>query len=212
MTRLLHIESSPRKSRSASREVAHAFIEAYRAEHADASLETLDLWRTPLPEFDGPALEAKYAGLSGTPLTDAQRNAWSGIHALAQPLHDADTLLLSVPLWNFSIPYKLKHFIDAVSQKDVLFSFDPQAGFGGLLRGKRAVVVYARGLDYARDSITPSERFDFQKPFVEAWLQFVGVEDIETVIVEKTLFGPELETAARLEACAKAEALARARP
>ena len=211
MTKLLHIESSPRKSRSASREVAQAFIEAYRAAHPATSVETLDLWRTPLPEFDGAAMEAKYAGLSGSPLTDAQREAWSAIHALAKPLHDANTLLLSVPLWNFSIPYKLKHFIDAVSQKDVLFSFDDK-GFGGLLRGKRAVVVYARGLDYGRESITPAECFDFQKPYVEAWLRFVGVDNIETIVVEKTLFGPELDTAARRAACTSAEVLARARP
>ncbi|HEY3540805.1 MAG TPA: NAD(P)H-dependent oxidoreductase [Trinickia sp.] len=211
MTRLLHIESSPRKSRSASREVAHAFIEAYRSAHADASVETLDLWHTPLPEFDGAAMQAKYAGLAGTPLTDEQRDAWRAIHDLARPLHDAHTLLLSVPLWNFSIPYKLKHFIDAVSQKDVLFSFD-ERGFGGLLRDKRAVVVYARGLDYSRESITPAECFDFQKPYVEAWLRFVGIEDIETVVIEKTLFGPEVDIAARRDACASAEALARARP
>lgn len=211
MTRLLHIECSPRKSRSASREVAHAFIEAYRAAHADASVATLDLWHTPLPEFDGAAMQAKYAGLAGTPLSDEQRDVWSAIHALARPLHDADTVLLSVPLWNFSIPYKLKHFIDAVSQKDVLFSFD-EKGFGGLLRGKRAVVVYARGLDYAKEAFTPAESFDFQKPYVEAWLRFVGIDDIEAVVVEKTLFGPELDTAARREACASAEAMARARP
>jgi FMN-dependent NADH-azoreductase len=211
MARLLHIESSPRKTRSASLEVAQAFVEAYRQTHPNASLDTLDLWQAPLPEFDGEALDAKYAGLSGAPLTEAQREAWDAIRALARPLHEADTLLLSVPLWNFSIPYKLKHFIDAVSQKDVLFSFD-DTGFGGLLRGKRAVVVYARGLDYGAQSITPAERFDFQKPFIEAWLRFVGIDDVETVIVEKTLFGPEVDAVARREACATAEALARIRP
>lgn len=211
MARLLHIESSPRKTRSASLEVAQAFVETYRQAHPNASIDTLDLWQTPLPEFDGAALDAKYAGLSGAPLTEAQREAWDAIRALARPLHEADTLLLSVPLWNFSIPYKLKHFIDAVSQKDVLFSFD-DTGFGGLLRGKRAVIVYARGLDYSAQSITPAERFDFQKPFIEAWLRFVGIDDVETVIVEKTLFGPEVDAAARREACATAEALARIRP
>ncbi|CAN7424396.1 NAD(P)H-dependent oxidoreductase [Trinickia sp. LjRoot230] len=211
MARLLHIESSPRKTRSASLEVAQAFVETYRQAHPNASIDTLDLWQTPLPEFDGAALDAKYAGLSGAPLTEAQREAWDAIRALARPLHEADTLLLSVPLWNFSIPYKLKHFIDAVSQKDVLFSFD-DTGFGGLLRGKRAVVVYARGLDYSAQSITPAERFDFQKPFIEAWLRFVGIDDVETVIVEKTLFGSEVDAAARREACATAEALARIRP
>jgi FMN-dependent NADH-azoreductase len=77
-----------------------------------------------LPEFDGHALDAKYADLSGTPVSDTQQVAWTSIRTLAQRLHDADTLLLSVPLRNFSIPYKLKHFIDVISQRDVLFIFD----------------------------------------------------------------------------------------
>lgn len=212
MSKLLHIEASPRKSRSASLEVARAFVDTYGAVHRGASIETLDLWQAALPEFDGAAMDAKYAGLAGTPLNDAQQQAWDGIHALARPLLQAETLLFSVPLWNFTIPYKLKHFIDAVSQKDVLFSFDPAVGFCGLLRGKRAVVIYARGLDYGKASITPAQRFDFQQSYFDAWLRFVGIDDIESVVVEKTLFGPELDTAARREACSLAEALARSRP
>ncbi|WP_206952738.1 FMN-dependent NADH-azoreductase [Trinickia acidisoli] len=209
MADLLHIEASPRKTRSASLEAARAFIDAYRLSHPSASIDTLDLWRVPLLEFDGDALDAKYAGLSGTPLSPSQRTAWDHIHALAKPLHDASTLLFSVPLWNFSIPYKLKHFIDAVSQKDVLFSFDPQTGFGGLLAGKRAVVVYARGLDYGKHSHTPAQAFDFQRPYFEAWLRFVGIDDIASIIVEKTLLGPQVDATARDEACSAAAALGR---
>jgi len=210
MADLLHIEASPRKKRSASLEIARAFIDAYRTSRPRASIDTLDLWHLALPEFDGDALDAKYAGLSGIALTPSQQAAWDRIHSLAKPLHDASTLLFSVPLWNFSIPYKLKHFIDVVSQKDVLFSFDPQAGFGGLLGGKRAVVVYARGLDYGKEAITPAQTFDFQRPYFDAWLRFVGIEDIESIVVEKTLFGPEVDAAARDEACSAAAAIARA--
>jgi FMN-dependent NADH-azoreductase len=209
MADLLHIEASPRKTRSASLDAARAFIDAYRLSHPQASIETLDVWRMRLPEFDNDALDAKYAGLSGAPLTPSQQTAWDHIHALARPLHEAKTLLFSVPLWNFSIPYKLKHFIDVVSQKDVLFSFDPDAGFGGLLAGKRAVVVYARGLDYSKHSNTPAHAFDFQKSFFDAWLRFVGIEDIASIVVEKTLFGPQVDAAAREEARGAAAALAR---
>jgi FMN-dependent NADH-azoreductase len=96
-----------------------------------------------VPEFDGDALAAKYAGLRGTPLTPAQESAWRRIEELAAPFHAADKLLFGVPLWNFGIPYKLKHLIDVISQKDVLFTFDG-IGFAGKLTGKKAAVVYAR--------------------------------------------------------------------
>jgi FMN-dependent NADH-azoreductase len=115
-------------------------------------------------------------------------------------------LLLSVPLWNFSIPYKLKHFIDVVSQRDILFSFD-ERGLQGLLKDKKAVVIYARGLDYSIDSSTPAHSFDFQRPYIEAWLRSVGITNVESVVVEKTLLGPEVDHAARQAARERAVAL-----
>ncbi|MFE0757115.1 FMN-dependent NADH-azoreductase [Inquilinus sp. NPDC058860] len=208
MARLLYVEASPRKQRSASIEVARAFLAAYRAAHPDDEIETLDLWAADLPEFDGAALEAKYAGLSGTPLTEAQETAWRRIRELAQPFHAADRLLFAVPLWNFGIPYRLKHLIDIVSQKDVLFSFTEQ-GFSGLLPGRKAAVIYARGLDYGPAAFTPAAGFDFQRPYMEMWLRFIGITDITAITVEKTLFGPEVDTGARAEAKIWAEAVAK---
>ena len=206
MPTLLHIESSPRKTRSASLDVARAYLEAYRAAHPDHLIDVLDLWSIELPEFDGDALDAKYADLSGTPLSEGQQQAWTGIRHLAQRLHDADTLLFSVPLWNFSIPYKLKHFIDVVSQRNILFSFD-ERGLQGLLKDKKAVVIYARGLDYSTGSDTPAHSFDFQRPYMEAWLRSVGVTRVESVVVEKTLFGFEVDQAARQAARERAVVL-----
>ena len=207
MPTLLHIESSPRKKRSASLDVARAYLDAYRDAHPDHRIDVLDLWSVEMPEFDGDALDAKYSDLSGTPLSENQQQAWTNIRELAQRLHDADTLLFSVPLWNFSIPYKLKHFIDVVSQRGILFSFD-ERGLQGLLKEKKAVVVYARGLDYSVGSSTPAHSFDFQRPYMEAWLRSVGVTDVKSIVVEKTLLGPELDHAARQEARELAAALA----
>jgi FMN-dependent NADH-azoreductase len=208
MTTLLHIECSPRKQRSASLEVARSFIARYQENTPDTEIITLDLWNMVLPEFDALAMDAKYAGLNGTPLTPAQQVAWNTLKDLAAFLHHADVLVMSVPLWNFSIPYKLKHFIDLVSQKDVLFSFDPERGLEGMLHNKTAVVMYARGLDFSAQSITPAERFDFQKPYVEAWLQFIGVSDVHSVIVEKTILGEDVDLSARQAATQQARKLA----
>ncbi|CAI8955991.1 FMN-dependent NADH:quinone oxidoreductase 3 [Pseudomonas sp. IT-P100] len=208
MTTLLHIECSPRKQRSASLEVARRFISRYQEHIPNTEILTLDLWNMALPEFDDLAMEAKYAGLNGTALTPAQQQAWNTLKELAAHLHRADVLVMSIPLWNFSIPYKLKHFIDLVSQKDILFSFDPERGLEGMLHNKTAVVAYARGLDFSAQSITPAERFDFQKPYVEAWLQFIGVTDVHSVIVEKTILGEDVDRGAREAATRQARKLA----
>ncbi|WP_321781762.1 FMN-dependent NADH-azoreductase [Burkholderia pyrrocinia] len=191
MTRVLYIEGSPNKEYSASIEVCNAFLDAYRHAHPDHEIRKLDIWDLAMPEFDEAALAAKYAGLNGTALTPAQAAAWQQIEQLAAPFHEADKFLFGVPLWNFSIPYKLKHLIDAVSQKDVLFTFDG-SGFAGKLAGKKAAVVYARGLGYASPgSFTPAAEFDLQRPYMETWLKFVGVKDVTGIVVERTLFGPD---------------------
>ncbi|VWD29414.1 FMN-dependent NADH-azoreductase [Burkholderia contaminans] len=193
MTRVLYIEGSPNKDYSASIDVCNAFLDAYRHAHPDHAIQKLDIWNLAIPEFDEAALAAKYAGLSGKALTPAQAAAWQRIEQLAAPFHEADKLLFGVPLWNFSIPYKLKHLIDAISQKDVLFTFDG-TGFAGKLAGKKAAVIYARGLGYqSPGSFTPAAEFDLQRPYMETWLKFVGVNDVTGIVVERTLFGPDGE-------------------
>ena len=65
MARLLYIEASPRKDRSASIEIAKTFVTAYQKTHPGDVIDTLDLWKTNLPEFDGEVVNAKYAILTG---------------------------------------------------------------------------------------------------------------------------------------------------
>jgi FMN-dependent NADH-azoreductase len=184
-------------------------LEAYRAANPDDEIETLDIWASDVPSFNGEALAAKYAGINGVSLTTEQTAVWDGIRSLAAPFLAADKLLLAVPLWNFGIPYRLKHLIDLISQKDILFSFDG-TGFRGLLKARKAAVVYARGLDYlSATSSTPATTYDFQKPYVETWLRLIGITTISDIIVEKTVFGAEVDVQSRAKAKQNAATLAR---
>ncbi len=104
MIPILHIAASPRGERSASKAIAEMFLAAYRLGHPEVIVDTLDVWTTDLPPFDGPALDAKYAGLSGRALTDPQRDSWEQIRTLADRFHAAGLILMSVPMWNFGLP------------------------------------------------------------------------------------------------------------
>ncbi len=208
MSKVLYVEASPRKQRSASIEVCEAFIETYRSKNPSDEIEKLDVWSLDLPAFGEAALDAKYAGLSGTPLTNEQASAWETIRRLAEPFLSADKMVFAVPMWNFSIPYRFKHLIDLITQKDILFSFD-ERGFGGLVKAKRAVVVYARGLDYfSGSSMTPRENYDLQRPYMDLWLRFIGISDIREIAVEKTLLGSEVDLETRTEGKRRAVELA----
>lgn len=61
---------------------------------------------------------------------------------------------------------------------------------------------------FRAQSTTPAERFDFQKPYVEAWLDFVGITDVHALIVEKTILGEDLDRDSRLLASQQARDLA----
>lgn len=188
MPHLLYIESSPRKQRSATIEVATAFIEAWQARHTIATVDTLDVWNMPLPEFDGAVLDAKYAGIMGVERTPEQKQAWDQITELAQRFIKADIILFAVPMWNFGIPYKLKHLIDVVSQKDLLFTFD-ERGLNGLLDGRKVVVIAARG--------APLDRAEHQIAYLTTWSEMVGIDEQYNVVIEKTLLGPDVDAESR---------------
>jgi FMN-dependent NADH-azoreductase len=59
------------------------------------------------------------------------------------------------------------------------------------------------------DFSTPdAQAMDFQKPYMEAWLGFIGVTEVHSLYVEKTILGPETDQASRLASCEQALALA----
>lgn len=185
MSKLLYIESSPRKERSASIRVARVFLDAYIGSHHGHEVQTLDLWDCDLPPFDGQTINAKYAIMHGLEHTPAQAAAWRRVADIAEQFKRADRYLFSVPMWNFGIPYVLKHYIDVLTQPGLTFSFSPAEGYKGLVTGKPAVVIYARGGEYPPGSGMAA--YDFQRPYLETVLGFIGFTDIRGIVVEPTL-------------------------
>lgn len=188
MTKLLYIQSSPRKDRSISSMVAKAFLDAYGKKDPKQDVETVDLWSVSLPEFDGDIVNAKYRILHGQEASMVEQNAWKAVVDVFARFNCADKYLFSLPMWNFGIPYKLKHFIDLIVQPGLAFSFDQETGYTGLVTGKPAVVIYSRGGSYLGDA---GNTFDFQKPYFETFLNFIGITDIRSIVVEPTLDRPE---------------------
>src|ERR1700756_2248224 len=109
---LLNIQSSPRRTRSASIAIADAFVETYRQVCPEVIVDTLNVWEENLPEFDQEAIGAKYKGINKAPMDPAEAAVWVEIQELAARFQRADCILLAVPMWNFAYPYKLKQLID----------------------------------------------------------------------------------------------------
>ena len=80
---------------------------------------------------------------------DAQRDSFAEAERMALRFSLADRVLISTPMWNFGIPYKLKQWFDVVIQPGLTFRFDPSQGYSPLLKDRPTLVILASGSDYA---------------------------------------------------------------
>jgi len=177
MTRILHIQASPRGAESKSNEIARARIDTLRRSDPSIVVDTLDLWREPLPEFEGNSAAAKMSFFGVGQLDGAKRAAWDRIVVITERFKAADHYVLGVPMWNGGIPYRLKLYIDIITQPGLLFGFDPAKGYFGLLKDKKATVVYSSGV-FAPGN-PPQYGLDFQSNYLDWWLRFIGVADVQ---------------------------------
>lgn len=205
MSRLLYVVGSPRGATSRSNAVANAYVEAFRTKHPAFEIDTLDLWREELPVFDGEKVAAKLAVMRQGKPDDAQRDAWHQVLAVVERFRTADRYVFSVPMWNGSIPYRLKHYIDVIMQPGLLFNLDRATGYTGLLQDKRATVVYSAGI-YAPGQ-PPAFGADFQVTYFDWWLHEAGISDIETIRLPPLASAGDA-TAALAKASDEARALA----
>jgi FMN-dependent NADH-azoreductase len=187
--RILNITTSPRKDKSASIAIVNAFLAEYKKRVSDVVVDTLDIWQEQLPEFDAEAINAKYKGVSGEPMTPVETATWEKIRELASRFQRADRLVLGVPMWNFSFPYKFKQLIDLSCQRNMLFTFDGDF-YGPSLSIDKAFVVYVRGQsDEAGFKTVYQPGFKYLSGYVDFWLQFIGVRSVVSLTVEHTWDG-----------------------
>ncbi len=198
MAKLLYVEASPRKARSHSIKAAAAFLEAYAAANPGDEIDRLDLWAVDLPSFDGDMIDAKYSIMHGQEPSAAQKAAWAAVEKLFARFNAADKYLFSVPMWNFGLPYRLKHYIDLITQPGLSWKFTPDTGYSGLCQGKVAAIYSSAGVYHDGSG---AEAFDLQKPAFENWLGFIGITDVTRIICAPTVAAPD-DVAASDEAAA----------
>jgi FMN-dependent NADH-azoreductase len=183
VAKLLHIACSPRPD-SESGAGARIFVERFRQARPDWDIDVMDLWREQLPEFAGPLMEAKYARMNGQAFSDAQRDGFAIAERMAVRLALADRLLISTPMWNFAIPYKLKQFFDVIIQPGLTFRFDPAEGYLPMVKDRPTLVILASGSDF----ITGMNRgrIDMATPYLREALRFIGIRNVRFVPIGPT--------------------------
>ncbi len=207
MSKVLYIKASPISERSYSVAVADAFVEVYKKAHPKDNVKVLDVFAEKLPSFDGAAVSGKYKIMHGKPHSAEEKAAWEKVVAVINEFKSADKFVFAVPMWNFSIPYRLKQYIDIIVQPGLTFSMDEKGNYIGLVKDKPVFIAYSRGGRYPPGS--QQEAFDLQKRYWGLILAFMGLSNIREVIVEPTLTeGSEVAQKQKTEAVEKAKKIA----
>jgi len=184
--------------------VSSALLEAMLEQDEDLTITTLDLFKADLPAVAGRNIESKYMLMTGQALDETAQTSWRQIEKTIEQFLDHDVYLLTVPMWNFGIPYALKYYIDAIVQPGYLFRYLPDGTPEGLIHDRKMIVVTSRGGDYS-GAMKP---FDFLEPYLRSIFGFVGITDVTFVHAEKIGYGPEARSAALQLAKARIAALA----
>jgi FMN-dependent NADH-azoreductase len=177
----MHIIATPRQEESRTLKVSRQFLDNFRKKYPNCFIDELNVSTETLASLTVKVVSGKYVLLSGKELIDKLKDAWDPVERHIERFLLANAYLISTPMWNFSIPHTLKHYIDIIIQPQYLFRYTTEA-VEGLVKNRKMVVITSRGGDYSPES--PFHAYDFQEPYLRAIFGFVGITDITFINVQ----------------------------
>lgn len=174
---VLRIDSSARRTGSITRDLTDRIVARLNAE----DVITRDL-ADALPQ-----ITEDWIGANFTPAedrTDDQAAELALSNMLIREITEADTLVIGLPIYNFSVPTALKAWIDQISRAGVTFQYTAD-GPKGLLKGKRAIFAVASG-----GTLVDSE-IDFATTYLRHIMGFIGITDVQIVHADRMAVEPE---------------------
>lgn len=182
MTTLLRIDSSSRTAASQSRALGDYFEKSWQTRDPGMRVVRRDLIAEPIPHIADRTIAGYYT--PAEQFTPELRAATALSERLITELQSANVLLLTVPMYNFSIPSALKAWIDQIVRIGYTFSYDG-TNFGGLVKVKQAYVACAYGASgYTNGG--PFSPYNFLEPYLNALLGFLGIAEVQFFSVQAT--------------------------
>lgn len=183
MSTLLFVTANPKsKERSYSLTVAEAFKEAYRSAHPEDRIEELDLYQTDLPQLDTVGLAAYEKFLmsrSMEELTEEEKAQLERIFIFTHQFMAADKVVFANPMWNFSVPPKLRSYIDLIIVGGKTFTYDKEVGIKSLIPGKKALHIQSSGSVFSEG---PMVELDFAGRYIKSIFQIFGFESRQLLL------------------------------
>lgn len=172
--RVLRIDSSARREGSVSRQLGDEVIRRLAERNAALEVASLDL-------ADGiEHIEAEWVAANFTPVEErsaAQRDRLSASDEAVAQLQWADAVVLTAPVYNFSVPSVLKAWIDHVCRAGLSFRYT-EHGPRGLLVDRPVYLAMASG------GVPFGSPVDFASGYLQQVLRFIGIEDVRLIGAE----------------------------
>ena len=173
--KILRIHSSAQTETSQSRRLSNRIIDGLHALGKSPDVTVRDLDEC-LPQLDSAWIEPNTTPIDDR--TDDQRKTLALSDTLIAEIEAADTLIIGVALYNFSIPASLKLWIDLVCRVRKTFAYS-EDGPKGLMTGKKAIVCFASGGTAFGSDI------DFASGYIRHILGFIGITDVKFITADK---------------------------
>ncbi|ABC63771.1 FMN-dependent NADH-azoreductase [Erythrobacter litoralis] len=178
MSTILHITASIRGDESISRALSSKLVE--RLSGTDTKVITRDLSQNDIPYVDADRFAANLSPY--TERSPEQQELAAIADTLIEELQAADTIVLGVPIYNFSVPATVKAWADTVARAGTTFEYTP-TGPKGKLDGKKAYITVASG------GTPVGSEVDFMSPWLKFFLGFLGISEVEVVATADGIMG-----------------------
>ncbi len=172
---LLRINASANPQSSTSNQLADHFQSLLEQQHPGLQLTLRDV-ALGLPLIDRDWVTASFTPVEQRQTSQHQRLALSD--QLIKELEDADHILLSTPMYNFSVPASLKAWIDLIARAGKTFEYS-EAGPKGLLQGKTVTIIVATG------GTPVNSEVDFLTGYLQQIFRFIGLDDIRVIAADR---------------------------
>ena len=173
--KILRVDSSAKTENSESRRLTDRIINGLKTNGKSLDVTVRDL-NYSLPQVNTAWIEA-----NNTPSddqTDEHKKTLALSDTLVAEIEAADTLIIGVALYNFSITASLKLWIDLVCRARKTFAY-VDGSPKGLMTGKKAIICFASGG-------TPFEsNIDFASGYLRHILGFIGITDVTFISADK---------------------------
>jgi len=178
---ILHLNSSGSDERSWTGIASKMFFTAYKSRNCHHIIKEVNLWDKELLQYDLSHVASKMRMVTGEDKPSDKEN-FEPVEKMVKTLFSADKLVVSCPMWNYSIPYVLKQYIDCVVQPGMTFR-ETSSGPQGLLTGRLLLLITSSGGDYSTGSM---KALDYQVPYLKDIFGLIGFTDVTHIYIKNT--------------------------